>query len=116
MRPFPVKKIVLWPAREGIYVNESKDHRLSSERFVEAINAMLEYDEEIRILGEMKPNEPMDHAYLPTTGHFLSVCYKTIDSDRVGVLIESAHAILAGLDPAIEMVSHFIIRSCGVFI
>ncbi len=97
------KKIVLWPAREGIYVNESKDHRLSSERFVKAINAMLEYDKEIMILGEMKPNEPMDHAYMPTTGHFLSVCYKTIDPDRVGVLIESAHAILAGLDPAIEM-------------
>jgi xylose isomerase len=97
------KKIVLWPAREGIYVNESKDHRLSSQRFVHALNTMLEYDKEIKILGEMKPNEPMDHAYVPTTGHFLSLAYKTVDPDRVGTLIESAHAILAGLDPAIEM-------------
>ncbi len=97
------RNVVLWPAREGIYVNESKDHVLASQRFVEAVNSMLEYDKNIRIMGEMKPNEPMDHAYLPTTGHFLSLCYKTVDPDRCGVLIESAHAILAGLDPAIEM-------------
>ena len=64
---------------------------------------MLEYDKNIRVLGEMKPNEPMDHAYLPTTGHFLALCYKTLDPSRVGILIESAHALLAGLDPAIEM-------------
>jgi xylose isomerase len=67
------------------------------------VDAMLAYDPNIRILGEMKPNEPMDQAYAPTTGHFLSLCYKTSDPDRVGVLIESAHAILCGLDPAIEM-------------
>lgn len=97
------KNIVLWPAREGVYVNESKDHKTASERFVAAVNMMLEYDKNIRVLGEMKPNEPMDHAYLPTTGHFLSICYKTVDPKRVGVLIETAHALLAGLDPAIEM-------------
>jgi xylose isomerase len=96
-------RIVLWPAREGIYVNESKDHRLAAERFLEAVNAMLDYDKGIRILGEMKPNEPMDHAYLPTTGHFLSLCYLASDPSRVGVLIETAHALLAGLDPAAEM-------------
>jgi xylose isomerase len=95
--------IVLWPAREGFYVNESKDHRLAAERFVAAVDAMLAYDKGIRILGEMKPNEPMDHAYLPTTGHFLSICYLASDPSRVGVLIETAHALLAGLDPAAEM-------------
>jgi xylose isomerase len=97
------RNIVLWPAREGVYVNESKDHVASSRYFVEAVNSILEYDKSIRVLGEMKPNEPMDHAYLPTTGHFLALAYTTIDPSRVGVLIESAHALLAGLDPAIEM-------------
>ena len=63
---------------------------------------MLDYDKNIRILGEMKPNEPMDLMYLPTTGHFLALAYKTRDSKRVGVLIETAHAILAGLDPSDE--------------
>jgi xylose isomerase len=97
------RNIVLWPAREGVYVNESKDHRLASERFLAAVNMMLEYDRNIRVLGEMKPNEPMDHEYLPTTGHFLALSYRTADPSRVGVLIETAHALLAGLDPAIEM-------------
>ena len=58
---------------------------------------------DIRILGEMKPNEPMDQAYCPTVGHFMGLTYKTKDPDRVGVLIESAHSILAGLDPADDM-------------
>ena len=57
----------------------------------------------IRILGEMKPNEPMDQAYLPTVGHFLGLVYRTADPSRVGVLIESAHSILAGLDPSDDM-------------
>ncbi|MBN1125400.1 MAG: hypothetical protein JXA82_10360, partial [Sedimentisphaerales bacterium] len=64
---------------------------------------MLAYDPDIRIAIEPKPNEPMDHAYIPTTGHAVAVSYRTSDPARVGVNIESAHAILAGLDPSDEM-------------
>ena len=64
---------------------------------------MLANDPNIRILGEMKPNEPMDQAYCPTVGHFMSLVYRTADPKRVGVLIESAHSILAGLDPSDDM-------------
>jgi xylose isomerase len=97
------KNIVLWPAREGTYMREAKDPVASVARLVEWMNALLEYDKDIRILGEMKPNEPMDIAYVPTTGHFLSLASLTVDPTRVGALIESAHAILAGLDPSDEM-------------
>ncbi len=97
------KRIVLWPAREGTYIRESKDSSEAIAQIVEYINALLEYDKYILILGEMKPNEPMDQAYCPTCGHFIGLAYKTIDPARVGVLIESAHCILAGLDPADEM-------------
>jgi len=96
-------RIVLWPAREGTYIREAKDAVAASQQLCDFANALLEYDPKIRLLGEMKPNEPMDLMYLPTTGHFLALVYKTVDPDRVGVLIESAHAILAGLDPADEM-------------
>ena len=95
--------IVLWPAREGTYVREAKDASLAIGRMVEAIDDMLNYDSRIRIVGEMKPNEPMDQAYCPTVGHFMGLVYRTCDPDRVGVLIESAHSILAGLDPADDM-------------
>jgi xylose isomerase len=97
------KNIVLWPAREGTYMREAKDPVAAVGRLVEWLNAMLEYGKDIRILGEMKPNEPMDQAYIPTTGHFLGLASLTIDPARVGTLIESAHSILAGLDPSDEM-------------
>lgn len=96
-------RLVLWPAREGTYIREAKDAVAASQQLCEFLNGLLEYDPNVRILGEMKPNEPMDTMYLPTTGHFLALAYKTAAPDRVGVLIESAHAILAGLDPADEM-------------
>jgi xylose isomerase len=97
------KDIVLWLAREGTYVREAKDPMTSAQRILDAVNALLEYDRGIRILGEMKPNEPMDQAYLPTPGHFLALCYRAAEPSRCGVLIESAHSILAGLDPADDM-------------
>jgi xylose isomerase len=97
------RDMVLWLAREGSYIRESKCAIDAVGRIVDAVNVMLEHDPNIRILGEMKPNEPMDQAYLPTVGHFMSLVYRTADPGRVGVLIESAHSILAGLDPSDDM-------------
>lgn len=102
-RMIGTKDIVWWPAREGTYIRESKNPQDSFSYMLEYANALLEYDKEIRILGEMKPNEPMDLMYMPSTGHFLALCYKTVDPSRSGILIESAHAILLGLDPSDEM-------------
>ena len=96
-------KYVLWLAREGTYIREAKDARVAVERLVEAINQILAHDPNIRVLVEPKPNEPMDQAYIPTAGHAAGLSYLTDDPQRVGVLIETAHAILAGLDPSDEM-------------
>src|SRR5436190_1209644 len=60
------KDIVLWLAREGTYIREAKDPVASADRILEAVNTLLAHDPHIRILGEMKPNKPMDQAYLPT--------------------------------------------------
>ena len=95
--------LVLWFAREGTYIREAKDSRIATERIVEAINLMLAYDPKIRICIEPKPNEPMDHSFIPTTGHAVALSLLCNDPNRVGVNIESAHAILAGLDPSDEM-------------
>jgi xylose isomerase len=95
--------IVLWLAREGSYIRESKNARKCVDYLVQALNKMLAYDKRIRIAIEPKPNEPMDIAYVPTIGHALALATLTLDPKRVGCLIESAHAILAGLDPADEI-------------
>ena len=88
--------IVLWLAREGTYVREAKDSKVAVDRLAAAVEDMLAYDPDIRIAIEPKPNEPMDHAYIPTTGHAIALAYRTQAPERVGVVIESAHAILAG--------------------
>lgn len=94
---------VLWLAREGTYLRESKDAVQATHYLLEAVNALLDYDPDLRIAIEPKPNEPMDMAYIPTMGHGLALGFQSSDPERVGVLMESAHAVLAGLDPADEI-------------
>jgi xylose isomerase len=97
------KLIVLWLAREGTYVRESKDSKVATDRLAGAVNKMLAHNPKMRFAIEPKPNEPMDQAYIPTTGHALALGSLTDDPSRVGVNIETAHVILAGLDPSDEM-------------
>lgn len=93
----------LWFAREGTLCAESKSAVEGVKRTIEAINKILEYDKKIRIFIEAKPNEPTDRSFCPTMGHAMAVSAASIDPSRVGGMMESAHAILAGLDPANEI-------------
>ena len=95
--------MVLWLAREGTYMREAKDVVRATGQLLDAINALLDYDPTLRIAIEPKPNEPMDLAYVPTMGHALALGFQAQDPARVGVLMESAHSILAGLDPSDEI-------------
>ena len=95
--------IVLWLAREGTYLREAKSGMKSIDYLVQAFDKMLGHHPKARLAIEPKPNEPMDHAYLPTVGHALAVAQLTRDPKRVGAVIETAHCILAGLDPADEI-------------
>lgn len=97
------KAIVLWLAREGTYIREAKNARLAYERLLALIDQTLAYDREIEIWIEPKPNEPTDLAYVPTAGHAVALAYASRDHQRVKTVIESAHAILANLDPSDEM-------------
>jgi xylose isomerase len=96
-------KIVLWLAREGTMCYESKDAITSVRRIIEAIDKMLQHDKKIKVLIETKPNEPVDISFCPTMGHAMALSAASIDPSRVGGLLESAHAMLAGLDPANEI-------------
>jgi len=95
--------MVLWLAREGTYLREAKDPVAATRQLLAAVDALLEYDPDLRIAIEPKPNEPMDMSYIPTIGHALALAFQSRAPDRVGCLVESAHAILAGLDPSDEM-------------
>jgi xylose isomerase len=102
-RAIDSKAIVLWLAREGSYIREAKDAKLAYQRLLDTLNAILAYDPQIEVWIEPKPNEPTDQAYVPTIGHAIALAYATTDPTRVKGLIETAHALLAGLDPSDEM-------------
>jgi len=95
--------IGFWFAREGTVCQESKSPVEGWKRLVEGLNKVLEHDRNIRIFIEPKPNEPVDRSFCPTMGHAMALSMQTVDPPRVGGLVESAHAVLAGLDPANEM-------------
>ena len=107
------KAIVLWLAREGTYIREAKDAKLAYERLLELVNRLLAYDAGIEIWIEPKPNEPTDLAYVPTTGHAIALAYASNNHTRVKAVVESAHAILAGLDPSDEMAFALANRKLG---
>ncbi len=96
-------KIVLWLAREGTICYESKNPVETTKALIDALNKMLAYDNDIKIMIETKPNEPVDRSVCPTLGHAMAISAATTDPSRVGGLLESAHAMLAGLDPASEI-------------
>ena len=95
--------IVLWLAREGTLCAETKSAAWATKMLVEAIDKMLDYDPKIRIAIEPKPNEPIDRSVCGTMGHVMAVSAATKNPSRVGGNLESAHAVLAGLDPANEI-------------
>ena len=102
-RALGTDKIVLWLAREGTLCEESKNPVEGVKRLIESVNQMLAYEPSIKILIEPKPNEPIDRSYCPTIGHVMAIAAATDDPSRVGGLLESAHAVLAGLNPANEI-------------
>jgi xylose isomerase len=102
-RELGCQAMVLWLAREGTYIRESKNARVAYQRLLETVNHMLTHDKQIEIWIEPKPNEPTDQAYVPTIGHAIALAYASDDPKRVKGLIETAHALLAGLDPSDEM-------------
>lgn len=97
------KLIVLWLAREGTYIRESKNPLRAQEQILTAINELLAHNPRVELVIEPKPNEPVDLSFVPTIGHALALASRVSDPSRVGALVESAHAKLVGLDPAEEM-------------
>ena len=89
--------------RDGTYLREANDGKRAVEFLVKAIDLILAADPKIKVVIEPKPNEPVDTTYVPTPGHALALSAMTSDPKRVGVLIESSHCVLAGLDPADEI-------------
>ncbi len=95
--------MVVWLAREGTYIREAKSSRKAVLQIRDAFNEFLDYDPKLKILIEPKPNEPVDSGVVSTVGHAIGMGFMTSDPSRMGVLIETAHSLLSGLDPSDDM-------------
>ena len=86
--------------REGTLCAESNPV-WATKMLIQAINKMLEYDSDIRIYIEPKPNGPIDRSICGTMGHVLAVSAATLTRTG-GRQSGECPAILAGLDPAMK--------------
>ena len=102
--------IVLWLAREGTYIRESKNAIDSHKHLVEALNQFLNYDGQVEIAIEPKPNEPMDQAFIPTIGHALAIA-----ADRREVALENDLG-LGTLDEDIEISNGIFNQNPGILL
>ena len=103
-KAFGFDYMILWLAREGKYVPGGEAR--GADRIVRlrnSINQLLDYDSTIRLAFEVKPEDPTLRATLATVGDGLAFISRLSDPSRAGLLIEFAHSVLAGLDPAQEM-------------
>jgi len=57
----------------------------------------------MRLSIEPKPNEPRGDLYISTAGHALAFIASLDHPERVGVVLELAHAAMAGLNPVHEV-------------
>jgi xylose isomerase len=96
--------VVLCQAREETYIRELIYNTVATERIVNAINQMLDYDPKIRVCIKPKQNQTKDLAYnIQGTANVIILSLLCVDPMRIGVNIESTHAILSGLDPFDEL-------------
>ena len=68
----------LWLARDGSYIRESKNAIVAHQQLLDVFNRILEYDPNISLVVEPKPNEPAEFGYLPTMGHVLALAAKSV--------------------------------------
>jgi len=93
----------LWWGRDGAEVDAAKDPVEAIKRLREGLNYLQQYIDEqsyagYRLAIEPKPNEPRGDTYLPTGGHALALIATLDKPENCGVVIELAHARMAGLN------------------
>ncbi|VVB65780.1 Xylose isomerase [Candidatus Gugararchaeum adminiculabundum] len=98
--------IVYWPGGDGMHVPLQQDRVVALNLIVDALNQVMAYEKtkggKLLFAGEAKPNEPKNVIFVPTTADFLALKYQLRPEfwPRFGVNPESAHEMLANMDPA----------------
>jgi xylose isomerase len=66
---------------------------------IEAVNQMLDYDANIKVMIEGNPGDIVDRSYVGTVGYALAISAAAKTLSRVDGLLKSSNAIRGGIDP-----------------
>ncbi|HEY6103497.1 MAG TPA: TIM barrel protein [bacterium] len=96
----------IWGGRDGVEVDAARSPLDALQWLRDGFNELSDHISRhgyaMRLSIEPKPNEPRGDLYLPTVGHALGFIATLARPDRIGVVLELAHAAMAGLNPAHE--------------
>ncbi|TMI72832.1 MAG: xylose isomerase [Bacillati bacterium ANGP1] len=97
----------IWGGRDGAEVDASRSPVDALKRLRDGFNELDAYITRqrypMRLSIEPKPNEPRGDLYISTAGHALGFIATLEHPEHVGVVLEFAHAAMAGLNPAHEV-------------
>lgn len=97
----------IWGGRDGAEVDASRSPVDALKRLRDGFNELDAYIARqgyaMRLSIEPKPNEPRGDLYISTGGHALAFVATLDHPERIGVVLELAHAAMAGLNPAHEV-------------
>ena len=97
----------IWGGRDGAEVDASRSPIDALKRLRDGFNELDAYiarqGYNMRLSIEPKPNEPRGDLYISTAGHALGFIATLDHPEHVGVVLELAHAAMAGLNPAHEV-------------
>jgi xylose isomerase len=93
----------LWWGRDGAEVDAAKNPLDAIRRLRDGLNYLQAYIDQqgytgYRLAIEPKPNEPRGDIYMPTAGHVMALIETLAEPGNCGVVVEIAHARMAGLN------------------
>ncbi len=93
------KLMTLWMGQDGFDYAFQGDYGAMWDATIEALREVAEYNPEIDIAIEYKPNEPRAYALMPDVGTTL-LAIREVDRPNLGVTLDFAHVLYADEMPA----------------
>ena len=93
------KIMTIWPGQDGFEYPFQSDYRQLWELELDGIRQMAEYNKEVTISIEYKPNEPRTHAILGNAGMTM-LAIRELGLANLGMTLDFCHVLYAGEQPA----------------